>query len=70
MDEISESIWFIIGYGVGAMFSVILFVLVVDDVNSTKEIIANKYLDYNNIRYNVVIDSTVTDSLFGKTWRK
>jgi hypothetical protein len=55
------------------MLLTILFalgIIVLTDLRSPNLIVEDKYLDYNNIRYNVTIDTVKTDSLFGKTWRK
>lgn len=45
-------------------------------INFISEPIPKEYLtkirtfNYENVKYNVTIDSSATDSLFGKTWRK
>lgn len=53
--------------GVSCMLIILAFGI---DVRLPDDMILNKHFDKDNIRYNITIDSTVTDSLFGKTWRK
>lgn len=40
-----------------------------DDINPDK-LISIRKMDYHNVRYVLSIDSSATDSLYGKTWRK
>lgn len=47
-----------------------LLLLILIDPLSQEKTIKEKSFVYENVKYNVIIDSTATDSLFGKTWRK